>query len=153
MRTSLVAAALLAALLAPGCGRRTVVTTYPYTFPGEADLRARQSWVGHTERELRDKLGAPTRTRTDGKGGREMVYERDRAVEVRTGSDHPASPVPGARVPGSAAASPSRRDVVKKEVARFFVGPDGVIYRADVSAEAWRKGLVPPPPPSKDDAS
>ncbi len=139
MRTTLVAATLLAALVTPGCGRRTVVTTYPYTFPGETELRARQSWVGHTEEELTDKLGTPTRTETDGKGGRELVYERDRAVEVHAGSDARTDPVPRGR------------DVDKKEIARFFVGPDGVIYRADVSAEAWRKGLVPPPP-SKDDA-
>lgn len=78
-----------------------------------------QSWVGHHQSELIQAWGPPTRTASDGKGGRVLIYEHWVDLGQRPGT---VRAVPG----GATYTEPERQGYTQTRM--FYVDRNGRIY-------------------------
>jgi len=134
-------ALVLGALLTiSGCA--TTVTTVRTVTPEEYGA---QSWIGHTERDVSTAWGPNTRKEPDGLGGYTLTYGKfssSDAVSARATSD-PGQP--GQQVLPTGPSGPSQQGTTTiDELAKFWIGPDGKVYRFWFAAEVYKKGLDAP---------
>jgi len=132
------AALVLGALLTfAGCA--TTVTTVRTVTPEEYSA---QSWVGHAERDVAIAWGPNNRKEPDGRGGHLLTYAKVSSADVpsaRVTSD------PGQHVlPTGPHDEFQQRTSSVDELAKFWIGPDGKVYRFWFAAEIYKKGLDAP---------
>jgi len=110
---------LLVALALGGCARKTeVVRVIEYAPPPP-------EWVGRSAAEVVDTFGSPTERRSDGQGGSILVYRRE--LPVRVGQTQKPN-WPSVGDPPKQPTDPEW-NVVTRDVAKFWIDPDGQVYR------------------------
>ena len=129
-----------AVLMLPGCSRS--VTTVRMVTPEEF---AALSWIGHTAEEVALAWGENSGGEPDGAGGWVLTYRRVQATSAGLQS---ASGVPlwaGGRpiLSGPNAILPNEV-VAIDDLAKFWIGSDGKVYRYWFADEVFRKHLDAP---------
>jgi hypothetical protein len=129
-----------AVLMLPGCS--TTVTTVRTITPEEY---AAQSWIGHTAEDVALAWGENRGGEPDGAGGQVLTYQR---VQTTSALSQSAS---GAPQWGSVLYALDGRNgalpngvVVIDDLAKFWIGPDGKVYRFWFADEVFRKHLDAP---------
>jgi hypothetical protein len=134
------AMALAAGLTLGGC--TTTVTNVRTISPEEY---AAHSWTGHSERDVTAAWGENQRKEPDGTGGYLLTY---RKVESRVAA--PVATAQGMQDPGSRDDNPAHESQLPQggstvdELAKFWIGPDGKVYRFWFADEIYKKGLDAP---------
>jgi len=124
-----------------GCSRTftTVRTVTPEEY-------AERSWIGHTAAEVALAWGENRSGESDGAGGQVLTYRRVQTTSAHTQS---ASGVPlgwGTGWPvvrGPNAIRPNEV-VAIDDLAKFWIGSDGKVYRYGFADEVFRKHLDAP---------
>ena len=129
-----------AALTLPGCSRTftTVRTVTPEEY-------AARSWIGHKAEDVALAWGENRRGKPDGAGGQVLTYQR---VQTTSAEPQSASGVPlwasGRPILiGPSAILPSEV-VAIDDLAKFWIGSDGKVYRYWFAEEVFRKHLDAP---------
>jgi len=129
-----------AVLILPGCSRS--VTTVRMATPEEY---AALSWIGHTAEEVALAWGENRGGEPDGAGGWVLTYRRVQATSAGLQS---ASGVPlwagGRPVLNGPNAILPNEVVVIDDLAKFWIGSDGKVYRYWFADEVFRKHLDAP---------
>lgn len=120
-----------------GCAT-TVTTVHTVT----SEEYAAQSWNGHTEQDVLTAWGPNTRQEPDGLGGHLLTYAKVSSTDV---SSARVSADPGQQVlPTGPHDEFQQRASSIDELAKFWIGADGKVYRFWFAAEVYKKGLDAP---------
>ena len=131
---------LCAVLTLPGCSPK--VTTVRTITPEEY---AAQSWIGHTSEDVALAWGENRRGEPDGAGGQVLTYQR-----VQTTSAQPQSASGAPRWGAVDPALDVRNGILPTgvvaidDLAKFWIGSDGKVYRFWFADEVFRKHLDAP---------
>ena len=129
-----------AVLMLPGCS--TTVTTVRTITPEEY---AAQSWIGHTSEDVALAWGENRRGEPDGAGGQVLTYQR---VQTTSAQPQSASGVPlwasGYPILSGPNAILPNEVVAIDDLAKFWIGSDGKVYRFWFADEVFRKHLDAP---------
>jgi len=135
------AAILVVLALAGGSCAPATRTTYRLD-PSSGKLA---TWNGRTADEVTKVWGPPTERESDGQGGTIFVYREQLPISTSVeGSSKPPSLDP------SVEASSKQSDRVSKVRARFWIDPQGTVYRFWFSNDVYKKGdnELPAPKPA-----
>jgi len=130
-----------AVLMLPGCS--PTFTTVRTVTPEEY---AALSWIGHKAEDVALAWGESRRGEPDGAGGQVLTYQRVRTTSAHTQS---ASGVPlgwgiGLPVVSGPNAILPNEVVAIDDLAKFWIGSDGRVYRYWFADEVFRKHLDAP---------
>lgn len=129
-----------AVLMLPGCSRS--VTTVRTVTPDEY---AALSWIGHTAEEVALAWGENRGGEPDGAGGWVLTYRR---VQTTSAGPQSASGVPlwasGYPILSGPNAILPNAVVAIDDLAKFWIGSDGKVYRYWFADEVFRKHLDAP---------
>jgi len=146
----LIVSILVLLAFSPGCSSRKVVTRKVIDDPF-ASLREAKSWVGHTRAELIEVWGNPTRAGNDGEGGEILTYTRDRRLtytESTAGEFIEPTPLPGhlTRIqPDPYDRGGKSYSVKVRQLGKFWIDPEGIVYRFEMDPKLIDKGEYDPP--------
>ena len=143
MRISLAAILLLAALAPSGCA-----TTETRSYRLDPAAPALATWNGKPLSTVLDVWGSPTERENDGEGGTILVYRESLPVTVSSSTrDGLAPPPPGPNASDSKGSTTTER--LTKVRARFWVNPEGTVYRYWFSNDVYEKGEGDLPAPKQ----
>jgi hypothetical protein len=127
-------AALVCLFFLASCATRetTVVTLRSESF-------ATNPWKGRSVDDVISAWGRPAQRDPDGQGGTILLYDKTQTTYKESSVDP---------------AGPDRETPVKKILAKFWIGPDDLVYRTWFANEIYRQGRDAPParPPTEDEA-
>lgn len=104
------------------------------------------TWNGRSMDEVTQAWGAPNERESDGQGGTILVYRETLPISTSVDrSSKPPSPDPSVEV------SSRQSEPISKVRARFWIDPQGTVYRFWFSSDVYEKGdnELPAPAPGE----